>query len=1157
MGVNLILGRAGSGKTQFCLDEIKTELKKDPFGKPLIFLVPEQATFQLEKEIIDNFGFEAVSRAQVISFRRLAWHVFQETGGIVRPHISDMGKQMLIRKIVLKREAQLKVFPKVVNKINFYYEAARSIAECKLYSITPEDLQESFQEFEEHQDTRQLGHKLHDLSMIYGDLEEFLKDRYTDPDDYLSLLSEKLTTSKAVIGARVWIDGFSGFTPKEHQVLKSIMLTAEEVNIALCMPSEAAEDKLSEIDVFYPVWETYQKMKQLADQVARPINRLIRLDKDKLPRFKDDFLGHIENQYPSWPGQQKKGKPESIALVSASNRRTEVESVARKLVSLARMKDYRWRDMSVMCRSLDPYIELMKTVFSDYGIPVFMDQKQGITHHPLVELIRSGLEIISTHFRYDAVFQYLKTDLVPVNRGEVDWLENYCLANGIKGYAWTAERDWRFIDNIDFENKEHANFEQRQAKADALRRRVVATLEPLLPLLEMEKCSAIEISRAVWQLLTKFEVNKQLKSWQEQDEQQGRLVKAQEHAQVWDKVVELLDQIVEVLGEEKVSLREFIKILEAGLEELKVGLVPPGLDQVIVGNIERSRNPNIKALFFLGLNEGIFPMYKAENQVFSDEERDYLQEKGWEMAPTSKQKLFQEQYLIYISLTRSSEYLWLSYPAADDEGRALKASGIIVRLKELLPDLDVKYLAQYPERDEEIWDYLENSDNLLGLLIAKLRKAKDGDSIGSIWSSVHKYFKGADNYQEKLHYLLKAFDFTISEQKLSEQIINQIYSNPIRTSVSQMEQFSRCPFSHFSRYVLKLKERREFTLDVLNLGKVYHQVLSEFVSLLNKKGLDWGELDEPLKVQIMEEVMVEVEELLSTSSLAQSAQVQFQLKQVKETLSHALDILTEHAKRGSFSPLWVEIPFDEGSQLAPLEISLSRDWQLLIRGRIDRVDTASDGDKTYLRVIDYKSSRMGLNWWQVYHGLQLQLLTYLWAGVNSAPKLLGTEINAAGAFYFPVIRPLVESNGPINFEQINNALRKESKMQGILLGEGPVVELMGAPKSGYSDLLPVYVKKDGTLGKDSQNRLLTKEQMDLALQFTKEKIKQIGEEIISGNIDVSPYRFQKQSPCGYCEYKPVCQFDVTLDGSKYKFLEEVSNFHLWDRMKQSLRGEKL
>lgn len=1154
MTVSFILGRAGAGKTRRCLDEIREELQKDAGGAPLIFLVPEQATFQLERELINSPGLEAVSRAQVMSFRRLAWHVFQETGGLVRPHISDTGKRMLIRSILSQRASQLRILPQTANKMDISHKLASNITELKLYNVQPGDLLEQAAHLEREKETRQLADKLHDLAIIYQDLEDCLAGRYTDPDDYLKLLGEKLRFSRKVVGAKIWVDGFSGFTPQEYRVLGNLMAVADEIKIALCMPAEAADKKLSEVDVFYITWETYQKLVQLAQEKGVPVDKVIDLDKPHLPRFKDEYLGHLEREYPEWPGLPKEGKPESITLVSAANRRAEVEAVARKMVQLAREKGYRWREMSVMCRSLEPYIDLLRTVFKEFGIPVFIDQKQGVAHHPMVELVRSGLEIISSNWSYDPVFRYLKTDLVPIGRHEVDWLENYCLANGIKGYSWTSDGDWYYVEELDFDTADRKSTERRSRKADQLRRQVVATLEPLMPFTGYGKYPVAYISRAVWELLKKLQVKNKLQKWQQQEEQAGNLIKAQEHSQVWDRVIELLDQMVEVLGEEEVTVKEYLEILEAGLEELCIGLIPPGLDQALVGGIERSRNPDIKALFFLGVTEGIFPLYKAEDQYFSDEEREWLAEQGLELAPTSRQRLFQEQYLIYISLTRPSEYLWLSYPLADAEGKALRPSSVISRVRQLLPDLETEYVALNPENPEQVRQFLTPGTKALGLLINELRAVQEGKQLDPVWQQVLRYYAGEEKYRPVLRHLLKAFDFSITEENLPADLVSQLYPNPVKTSVSQLEQYARCPFSHFSRYILKLRERREFSLDALNLGKIYHRVLAEFVHHLQRQGLDWGQLRAEQQRQLVDRVIAGIEEVLQQSSVLQQARARYQLQLVRETLLHSVAILTEHANRGDFSPLLVETAFDEGAPLKPLKITLANNWSLVISGRIDRVDTLSAGGTTYLRVIDYKSSDTDISWWRVYHGLQLQLFTYLWACINSAAKVLGEEADAAGAFYFPVIRPLVDNAGPMDEQEIEAKLKKKNRMQGVLLWDTEVARCLGVDVRGdYSDLLPVYVKQDGNFGRDTKN-ILNRERMQALLEFTQNKIKELGENLVAGNIDVKPYRVQKKSPCSYCEYKPVCQFDVNLAGGNYRFLQPADNDTAWRSIFQA--GER-
>ncbi|WP_366924691.1 helicase-exonuclease AddAB subunit AddB [Metallumcola ferriviriculae] len=1155
MSVTFILGRAGSGKTHFCLEEIKEELLQNPEGPPLIFLVPEQATFQLERELINTPGLDCFARVQVLSFRRLAFRIFQQTGGMVRPHISEMGKRMLIRSVLAKEAKNLKLFSHLSGDFGFCDTVASSISEFKMYGLAAEELECEAAALVDNVAKKLLADKLHDMAIAYQGLETALDGRYTDPDDYMRWVAEKMPESDLIQGAKVWVDGFSGFTVHEYAVLAQLFSSAAVVKMALCLPHWAAADKLSEHDIFYPTWRTYQQLLALSAETGAAVEKTVKLE-GKPPRFNNPWLQHLEAQLSCWPGEQKEGQPQGIRVTGAANRRTEIETAARQMIALARDRDWRWREMSVMCRGLEPYADLVRTIFKDYGIPFFIDKSQGVAHHPLVELLRSSMETVASNWRHEVVFRCLKTDLLPLDREEVDRLENYCLACGIEGSLWTMEHRWQYIAELDLENNVAAVKSQEDYLADIneLRDKVRACFQPLAQF-SSGRHKVREISRACWQYLDLLAVAENMAVWRDEDERQGDLTRAQEHVQVWDQVIELLDQMVECLGEEELTLREYLTILEAGLEQLKVGLIPPGLDQVLVGSIDRSRNPNVKALFFLGANDGIFPRQFSEEQIFGDEEREYLQAEGLEIALSSRMKLLEEQYFIYIGMTRASQYLSISYALADEEGKEMRPSAILHTIKNIFPQLEIDYCGMEPEGECQTREYLVPGPGSIILLINKLRQVKEGAEFPLVWQNLFNFYLNRNSTRDLLLSLLGSLSFSPSQKNLSDDSINQLYSNPIKVSVSRLEQYARCPFSYFAEHVLKLRERRQLTLDALNLGKIYHQILSEFVLNLEQEQLLWKTLDAVKKKELADRVLAQIHRNLERTGLLKDAKNRYLLKQVRENIYYALDILTEHAQRGEFVTRWVETSFDRGGQLQPLEVQVNEKWSLMLRGRVDRIDLTDGGGKKYLRIVDYKTNDTRFHWWQFYYGLQLQLLTYLWAAVDSIPALVAEEVAAAGAFYFPVSRPLVASNGPLTEEAAHRQVKLKSKMQGVLLRDHEAVSRMGVDGVGYSDLLPVQIKKDGDFGggRNSSN-LLTNEQLSQVLKFTESKIRQLGKKIAAGEIRAYPYWHKKDTPCGRCGYKPICWFDSSFSGCGYNFLRPMNDQQLLENICQYGEG---
>ncbi|MDH7479540.1 MAG: exodeoxyribonuclease V subunit gamma, partial [Syntrophomonadaceae bacterium] len=582
MTLRLILGRAGSGKTRRCLEEISRQLDRSPAGPPLILLVPEQATFQMERALVQAARCRGSIRAQVLSFRRLAWRVLAEAGGAARPHLSELGRQMILRRVLEQRQGDLKVFQKPAQQPGFDQTLSRLLSELKSCCITPDQLRAAAPD--QLAALAHLVEKLQDLSLIYSEAENYLQGRYTDPDDYLKLLAERLPRSALVRGAQFWLDGFTGFTAQEYAVVGQLMAAADRVQVTLCLGGEDLFSPLDELELFYPTRETGQRLLQLAARLGVETENPLVLN-DAVPwRFRRrPELAHLESQFFQRPAAVFGRPPEGLRLVAGANRRAEVEAVAREMTRLAQDRGLRWREMAVLLRDLEGYQELITAVFTDHQIPFFLDRKREAHHHPLVELVSAAFETIIRGWTYDPLFRYLKTDLVPVARDEVDQLENLALARGIQGKSWLEE--W-----------EDPGCRFQTAELNQARRRAVSALARFQEALG-GKPDLRRVAAALIDLLFQLEVPQQLAGWVERDQSAGRLEAAQEHPQVWQGVVDLLEQLVDSLGDEVLPLEQVARIVEAGLEGLRLGLIPPALDQVLVGTLDRSRHPEVRAAF--------------------------------------------------------------------------------------------------------------------------------------------------------------------------------------------------------------------------------------------------------------------------------------------------------------------------------------------------------------------------------------------------------------------------------------------------------------------------------------------------------------------------------------------------------------------------------
>ena len=1039
--LRFIIGRAGMGKTRTCLDEVREQLLVRPEGPPLILLVPEQATFQTEYALAAIPGMKGFIRAQVLSFRRLAYRVLQEVGGAARAHIGELGKRMVLRRLLEQRRGELKVFRRPAIQPGFSDTLAIALGGMKTYCISPEELATAVSILREQGGNSLLAGKLEDLCLLYDDLEAYLADRFIDPDDYLNLLADRLEMWQAVKGAEVWVDGFTGFTPQEYRVLAALIRGAYRVNVTLCVDINFLGSVVDETDLFYPVRETYDTLCKMAAEERIEVERPLALDDDGPCRFSSPAIAHLEKYFFRRPAPPLQVDVQGVTLAVAANPIAEVEGVAREITALCRDRGYRYHDIVILLRELDSYAHLIANVFADYDIPVFIDQKRPVLHHPLVELVRSAIEVAAGDWPYDSVFRFLKTDLVPLSRGEVDRLENYVLEHGIRGSRWVDGKPWEYRRRLTLEEDREATGRQVEELTEINCIRQQATLALGDFYRKFRQAGEVRsMTAALFNLLEQLDVFQQLKSWNQQAEEKGQLEAAREHAQVWGMLTALLDQVVEALGDEVLTPQEYVAVLDAGFESMRLGLIPPGLDQVVVGSLERSRSPEARAAFVMGVNDGVLPARFSGQGILSEGERERLQAIGLKLAPGARRKVFDEQYLVYIALTRSSERLYLTYPIADDEGGALMPSPVVARVKELLPDVEERVWPVEPNAAVPAGlEFVTNPRRTMSCLAVLLRQAKAGRPIDPLWWDVYSWFARGGR-REQCTRVLSALFHSNREGRLPAGLSRALYGRTLKTSVSGIEKFRACPFAHFLSRGLRLQERAVFKLSAPDLGQFFHAALKLFGERVQADGQDWGSMDRNHIGKMTGEVVDLLAPRLQSEILLSTARRRYLTGRLKAVVRRAALVLAEHSRRGRFRPVGLELAFGPGGDIPAVVFTLSDGSEMVLTGRIDRIDAAQGEDGVYLRVIDYKSGRLTINLSDIYHGLKLQLLAYLDVALQYAGRLLGKqELQGAGAgsdqdlrygqiptgdtglpgavLYFRIDDPLVRTEGGIPDEE--------------------------------------------------------------------------------------------------------------------------------------------
>jgi ATP-dependent helicase/nuclease subunit B len=1169
MSLRFILGRSGSGKTTTCLNEIRERLIEEPNGQPIIYLVPEQMTFQSEYELIRTPGLGGMIRAQVFSFTRLAWRVLQETGGMSRYHLSNVGIRMLLRKIIEHRKNELKLFGRAADKNGFLEQLENMIVECKRYCLTPEQLVQQQNQLREGNTTaaeRVLADKLSDLQLIYSELELELLNKYIDSEDYLRLLAEKIPRSQYLRNAEIYVDGFHSFTPQEYMVLEQLMLHCKRMTVSLTVDAPYNDHLPHELHLFRMTGQTYHDIREMALLNNVAIEGVELLEKNL--RHQDKALVHLEEHYDSRPVVPFLENTEAIQIYQAVNRRAEVEGIAREIIRLVRDCGYRYRDIAVLVRNTNDYHELFETIFTDYQIAYFMDEKQPMLHHPLVELLRSSLEVINTNWRYESVFRCVKTDLLfPADadiakmREDMDKLENYVLAHGIQGRKWTSNERWKYRKYQALEGISVPQTNEEKEYEDQLNRWREIIVIPLFTLQKrLQKAkNGKEMCEAIYLYLEELDIPKKLELMRNDAEEKGRLTEARQHDQVWNAIIDLLDQYVEILGKEHLPLKQFTEIIDAGLDSLEFSLVPPAMDQVLIANFDRSRLFNIKCAFVIGVNEGVIPAKTVEDGILTENEREILQELNIKVAPSSREQLLNEPFAIYLALTSSSERLYITSPLANEEGKSLAPSILLKRLIDLFPSIKQKQWGNEPfeAAEEEQLSFVTNPRATIAYLVAQLQAWKRNYPIPDLWWDVYNYYADNTDWNKVGKQVLASLFYQNTAKKLKKDISKHLYGSKIQASVSRMEQFKSCPFAHFATHGLRLKERKVFRLEAPDIGQLFHSALKYISDKIHYTQLDWKKLSKQQCEQLSLEAVEQLAPKIQQEILLSSNRYHYMKRKLQNVIARTTIILSEHAKASGFVPVGLEMEFGPNGMIPPVTFKLSDGTVMELVGRIDRVDKAESSKGMLLRVIDYKSNTKSLNLAEVYYGIALQMLTYLDIVITYAEQLIGSAALPAGILYFHVHNPIIKSNELLVDEsEAEKKMLEQFKMRGLLLEDEEAVRLMDQTieEGKWSLLVPAQITKKG--GFHAKSSIVSEEDFQRLRLYVRHLFQAIGNDIVNGIVHISPYKLSNKTPCEFCSFKSVCQFDDSLEENQYRLLAPQSKNEIITKISEGGKGDE-
>lgn len=1112
MTIRYLLGRAGSGKSHRVLQEIKQDLVANT-EEQLILLVPEQFTLQAERDLIQKLHLPGIIKAEVLSFTRLARRVFSEVGGLTRILLNEQGKNMVLRKIIDEVARDLTIYKKSAGQEGFILKLSELLSELKGQDIIPDQLLASFTDDEE----LIIKQKVDDIALILDHFNQYLQGRYLDTEDFLSLLTGKIDDSQYLLNSRIWVDGFSTFSPQSLKIIDKLMKIARDITICLTIDYDS---QARDSDLFSLSRDSLQKLRAMARTHDCP-EEIIRIDAAEARIGRNQALLHLEKELYAYPGRAFRENVVDIELFAAANLHSELEYTAAQVVELVRERGWRWKDLSVVCNDMSNYGSLIKRVFDEYEIPCFMDEKRDIMNNAIIKLILSSVDIIRRGYRYEDVFSFLKTGFSGVDNDSVEKLENYVLQYGITGRQWEEEFKWG-LPGL----KEELN----QVRMDFI-----------LPITRLEakiagKKPIAAICRAHYEYLVDIGVQNRLEEWIEKISRQGRFEVVRENTQIWNIVMDIFDQMVEILGDQEVSLKEYRNILEAGFASQEVGIIPTTVDQVLVGNIQRSKSHDIKGLLVVGVNDGVLPSGQEEEGLFSEVEKEMLMARGVDLGFERSRKYTEERFLIYTAMSKPRQYLALSFAMADGAGKALRPSLLVDRLQKLFPALQLQsdLIKHRPQETHQVSTPVSSYK----YLIENLRLQLDGKPITDIWWDVYGWYSSQEGWQESLKSTREGLFHRNQTRTIGADNARRLYLTPLYSNVSRLEQFVNCPFAHFVRYGIKPQERRIFTVEAPDIGELFHNSLLAFAMQIQKENKNWADLERAECDRIMDNIMDTLVPLHGNGVFASSHRYQYLARRLKRISRRAVWVLTEQLQHGDFKPLQYEVSFGPGCTFPAMEIELENGEKFYLQGRIDRVDLLDEEDGTYIKIIDYKSGNQDFKLSDVYYGLSLQLMVYLRAVMASFGDVPPDRVKPAGVFYFKIDDPLINTESEV-IANIEQEVARKLKMKGLVLEDARLVRKLDHDLTGSSAIIPVTMTANGGFAKSSA--VLPAAEFAALIRHMEELLRKIGREILDGAVRIEPAKSGQRNACTYCTYASICQFDRLLPDNNYRNIRALKD----------------
>lgn len=1115
MSVRFLLGASGSGKSRQIYNEIIQASIKEP-ERNFYLIVPEQYTMEAQRELVTMHPAGGMMNIDAIGMNRLAYRVFDELGISTGQVLEDFGKSMLIKKILCEQQDTLHVYGSYYDKLGFVDEMKSMMSEIFQYNIKQDTIDEIMEQIPE--DSVVAG-KMQDIRHIYEEFEAFAGERYIVAEQLVELLTRHVGQSKLVCGSSLYFDGFTGFTPVQLELVEKLMTCADDLTFSFTLDDRDQKyEHIKDYELFYLTKTTIKKLTEAAAAAGVEIESPVVLPGTINYRLGENReLFFLERNLFRSPYQKWKQPLERIHLTATGDAQDEIVFVASTIRRLVREKGYRYKDIAIVAGDLEQASHIYERVMNEYEIPVFIDANACLKANPCAETIRSVLAVLADDFSYDSVFRFLKAGMTDLSFEDIELLENYALKRGVRGYS-----RWNRAVSENYEKTSPVNIEE-------IRQAFMKMFGDIRKVFADKKAVTKDYVEALYDFLLQIHMYEKLEARKNELYEENRINEGDAYGQIFEKTVRLFDKIAELLGDTKMSVKEFYEIVDTGLSDIEVGVVPPTVDRVLIGDITRSRLNHIKVLFFTSVNDGIVPKAPKKGRILSDRDRDILSDCGLELAPSDKQNSYIEQFYIYTILTKPSDHLYISYHKLSASLESMRPSYLLGRISSIFPSLQA-----------EEYDAASCMPDTVNRSLRRILRAEDSEDAESRILTRILTEKG---FAGELTAIYKGRTYRNVAEQLPPETIALLYGRYLHASVSKLELYARCGFAYFLKYGLRLKEREMYQVDVRNVGVILHSVMEGlFKQVRDTRNNDWEHFSEDERKAMVTELVNRAAEEAAGDFFEDNARNAYMLQMIERMAQTSAGMLQKHIRLGSMKPGMLEKTFDSAKdEVGSYLFELPNQIQMSINGKIDRVDVEEEDGTVYIKVIDYKSSTRKLSLEEILNGEQLQLVTYS-AIAYEIEKMIYPDknIQIAGLLYYSFDDPVIEIESSeidtdteqpefSDQEKLDAERMEKMKLQGFVNESPAVIQKMDHT---CNQSLPVKLDKNGDI-KKSEN-VVSADQIRTIMELTRENIEELGSQIAEGKIAIEPYKNKSNTGCDYCEFKNICHFDVKNGGNQYR-----------------------